>query len=85
MLLMTAVGMLIGSANEFQEYVHNYYGTVSDFSSIDMRKIGQENTKTKDEIDEELRQFKALSNPIHVCITNAASLAAYNMVRLYNY
>ena len=76
----TPSGMLIGSANEFQEYVHGYYGTVSEFTSTDMRQIGQENAVTKNNIDMELRQFKSLSNPIHVCLTNATSTVVYNMV-----
>lgn len=73
-------GVLIGGANEFQEYVKGYYGIQSNFTSDDMTKIATENLQTKIEIDEELRQFKALSNPIKVCVTSASSPSCYNMV-----
>ena len=50
-----------------------------------MRKIAQENTVTKNEIDEELRKFKALSNPIHIALTNATSAVVYNMVNIISH
>ena len=46
-----------------------------------MRKIGDENKQTKIEIDEEEREFKSRSKPIHVCITNAGSPVCYNMIQ----
>lgn len=73
-------GALIGGANEFQEYVYHYYNVKSNFTSIDMKKIGDENLHTKKELDEEWARFKALSHPVKVCITNATSGTAYCMV-----
>ncbi|KAK7092588.1 putative malate dehydrogenase 1B [Littorina saxatilis] len=73
-------GVLIGGHNDFQEYVKGYYGLESDIISDDMRKIGVENFKTKQEIDEEEAQFKALSKPLHVCITAASSSTCYGIL-----
>ncbi len=72
--------MLIGGANEFQEYAAGYYGVKSDFTSKDMKLIAQENLQMKIEVEEEIRQLKAQSKPVHVCLTNAGSAVAYSMV-----
>ncbi|RUS77226.1 hypothetical protein EGW08_015018, partial [Elysia chlorotica] len=73
-------GVLIGGANEFQEYVKAYYDLESDLNSYDMRTVSEENKVTKNELDEEESEFKALSQPVHLCITNAAHPACYHMV-----
>ena len=73
-------GLLIGGANEFQEYAQAYYGIKSDFKSTDMTKIGDENKKTKDEIDEEEAEFRAKSKPSHVCVSNASDGVAYGLI-----
>ncbi|GFR96841.1 malate dehydrogenase, cytoplasmic [Elysia marginata] len=73
-------GVLIGGANEFQEYVKAYYDLESDMNSYDMSTVSKENKVTKDELDQEEREFKSLSKPVHVCITNAAHPACYHMV-----
>ena len=46
-----------------------------------MTKIASENLNTTLEIAEEERLFKAQSKPQHVCITNAGSPVAYNMIQ----
>lgn len=73
-------GVLIGGANEFQEYANGYYGMESELISSDMIKISKENLQYKTEMDEEEREIKAQSKPLHVCITVAASPVCYAMV-----
>ncbi|XP_064606859.1 putative malate dehydrogenase 1B isoform X2 [Liolophura sinensis] len=73
-------GVLIGGANDFQEYASGYYGLSSDLLSSDMRKIAEENQQTKIEVDEEEKLLKSQSNPLHVCITNASSGVSYGMI-----
>lgn len=72
--------MLIGDANEFQEYIKCYYDIKSIFTSEDMTKIAQENFNVKKELVEEEKQFKSLSKPVHICITNAGAGICYGMV-----
>lgn len=45
-----------------------------------MSKIAAENKQTKTEIDKEEAEFKALSQPVNVCITNASSNVCYAML-----
>ncbi|KAL8616452.1 hypothetical protein ACOMHN_041055 [Nucella lapillus] len=73
-------GVLIGGASDFQEYVKSYYGLESALTSNDMLKIATENMTTKKEIDMEDAQYKALSNPLHVCITAADSPMCYSII-----
>lgn len=73
-------GVLIGGANEFQEYAHGYYGFQSELISEDMQMISKENLHCKVEIDKEEKERKALSNPLRVCITNASSPVAYSLI-----
>ncbi|CAH1774249.1 unnamed protein product, partial [Owenia fusiformis] len=73
-------GTLIGDVNDFQEYANGYYGILSDMTSDDMKKVSDENMKYKNELDEEDRQFKSLSKPLEICITNASSHICYNML-----
>lgn len=73
-------GVFIGGANEFQEYAKGYYGIESDLVSSDMSKIAAENMQTKTEIDKEEADFKALSQPVNICITNASSNVCYAML-----
>jgi len=73
-------GMLIGGANEFQEYVYGYYGLKSSFTSKDMTKVSSENIKTKEEVLAEEKALRESIKPIHVCITNASSLVCYSMM-----
>ncbi|KAH3699556.1 putative malate dehydrogenase 1B [Dreissena polymorpha] len=73
-------GVLIGGANEFQEYAQGYYGIESSLMSDNMQKIAAENEKCKSEIDQITAAFKAQSQPVHVCITNASSNICYNMI-----
>ncbi|XP_002740667.1 putative malate dehydrogenase 1B [Saccoglossus kowalevskii] len=73
-------GVLIGGANEFQEYALGYYGVKSKMVSDDMKKVSTENLETKIIVTAEEEYKKSLSKPLHVCITDAASSAAYYMV-----
>ncbi|OWF42631.1 putative malate dehydrogenase 1B [Mizuhopecten yessoensis] len=73
-------GVLIGGANDFQEYAHGYYGMESELLSSDMLKISKENLQYKKEVDEEEKEFKAQSKPLHVCLTVASNPACYAMV-----
>lgn len=73
-------GVLIGGANEFQEYAKGYYGMESELVSYDMKKIAEENQKIKTEIEKEEAEFKARSQPINICITNASSSVCYAML-----
>ncbi|KAH9488070.1 putative malate dehydrogenase 1B [Bulinus truncatus] len=73
-------GVLIGGANEFQEYIKAYYDIESEMNSYEMRMIATENKLTKDELDEEEKYYKSLSNPVTVCITNAASPICYHLL-----
>ncbi|XP_013405510.1 putative malate dehydrogenase 1B [Lingula anatina] len=73
-------GVLIGGANDFQEYAYGYYGIKSDFVSDDMKKIGEENLKVKIEVDKEEEEFRSRSRPLKVCITNASCDVCYHMI-----
>lgn len=73
-------GVLIGGANEFQEYAKGYYDIESDLISNDMQKIANENLQYKVDIDEEEADYKALSKPLHVCVTCASSPVCYALL-----
>ena len=73
-------GVLIGGANEFQEYVQAYYDLESVMTSDDMLKCAGENLQTTIEVEEEEKQLKAQSNPLHVCITNASNPICYRLI-----
>ncbi|XP_060067943.1 putative malate dehydrogenase 1B [Ylistrum balloti] len=73
-------GVLIGGANEFQEYAYGYYGMESELLSSDMLKISKENLQYKKEVDEEEKEIKARSKPLHVCVTVASNPVCYAMV-----
>jgi len=73
-------GVLIGGANEFQEYAKGYYGVESQLISDDMKKVSTENQKCKEEVDKDAAAFRALSKPVHVCITNASSNICYGIL-----
>lgn len=51
-------------------------------NSFDMLTVSAENKMTKDAHDEEERAFNALSQPVHVCITNAASTTCYYLLKI---
>lgn len=73
-------GVLIGDANDFQEYAKAYYDVMSVLTTDDMNIISWENKVTKDLFDEEEQYYRSLSNPIIVCITNAASPTCYHLL-----
>ena len=45
-----------------------------------MRKVAKENLQTKNELDKEEQERRALSKPVHICITKGAFGVAYNMI-----
>jgi len=45
-----------------------------------MRKISKENKQCKIEVDKEWTEYKAQSDPVHVCISNASSGVCYNLL-----
>lgn len=73
-------GVLIGGANEFQEYAQGYYGIESQLLSDDMNKIAKENLQCKTEIDKEEKEYRDLSQPINICVTNASSNVCYSLL-----
>ena len=73
-------GMLIGGAEEFQEYVYGYYGIKSSMISDSMQKIATENFRTKQIVDEEEAERLAQIRPIHIAITNASNDLCYNIL-----
>lgn len=73
-------GVLIGDANDFQEYAKAYYNVEVEMDSSDMLMIAEENKATKDLTDQEELNYQALSHPIIVCITNAASPICYHLL-----
>lgn len=73
-------GVLIGGANEFQEYACGYYGIQSEQVSNDMTLISKENKQYKIDVDKEEAEFRSRSKPLHVCITCATSPVCYSMI-----
>lgn len=73
-------GMLVGDANDFQEYALSYYGKLSELISEDLRKISKENEKTYEIIDEERKRIEANIKPLIVTITNPNSRVVYYIV-----
>ncbi|BFZ22824.1 hypothetical protein BsWGS_25863 [Bradybaena similaris] len=73
-------GVLIGDANDFQEYAKAYYDVMSVLTTEDMNIVSWENKVTKDLFDEEEKYYRSLSEPIIVCITNAASPTCYHLL-----
>jgi malate/lactate dehydrogenase len=73
-------GMLVGDANDFQEYARSYYGKVSELMSEDLRRISKENEKTYEIMDEERRRIVTNIKPLIVTITNPQSRLVYHIV-----
>lgn len=75
--------MLVGDANDFQEYIRNYYnyqGPVTKLTSDDLRKISAENEITHQIIEEERRAVEASITPVIVTITNPSCPIVYYFV-----
>lgn len=73
-------GVLIGDANDFQEYIKAYYNRMSEMTTSDMLAIAEENKEIKNRDDQEVAAYKALSQPVYVCITNAGSSICYHLL-----
>lgn len=75
-------GIVIGSCNDFMEYVKGYYGLVCSKSTDELKAISEENRKTKETNDENEKQRIAAINPFRIAVTHADSPLAYNILPL---
>ncbi|XP_043934183.1 putative malate dehydrogenase 1B isoform X1 [Protopterus annectens] len=75
-------GLLLGGFNEFLEHAQEYYGLSSSMLSELMLKIAKENLKTKLELIEEDQKYLSLINPMHIWISSASNVTAYNLIPL---
>ena len=62
--------MLLGDANDFQQYAKNYYGITSELTSNDLRKISSENEKTHKIIEDEKIKDLSKIQPLVLTISN---------------
>ncbi len=69
--------MLVGDANDFQEYVHNYYKLASGLTSADLRKISAENEAAHGELLAEKAQLAAAVQPFVVTVSGAEAPITY--------
>ena len=72
--------LLVGGANELQEYALGYYGVKSAYGTDDLLLVSAENMATKRTTDDEERALQQSSTPLHVCVTDATSGAAYSLI-----
>lgn len=75
--------MLLGDANDFQEYVRNYYsylGPVAKLTSNDLRKISVENEATHELDEAEKLAIEDKIRPLILTITNPSSPVVYYFV-----
>ncbi|PAA49590.1 hypothetical protein BOX15_Mlig030146g2, partial [Macrostomum lignano] len=75
-------GVLIGGANEFQEYAKAYYDFESDMTSPQQRAVANDNTRYKAKLDAETSALRAKSRPLRVTVTAACGDAAYHLLPL---
>lgn len=73
-------GMLIGDANDFQEYAKQYYGVSSTLTSEKLRLISKENEQTYKILEQERLEVLARIKPLHVTISHASSPVAYHII-----
>ena len=77
--------MLLGDANDFQEYARDYYAVSSDqprlknvtVISDDLKKVSIENEQTYKIVEEEERKVKSSIKPLNVTITNPEAPVVY--------
>lgn len=69
--------MLLGDANDFQEYAKGYYGIKSSLISTDLKKICYENDQTYKIVQDELRKEQANIKPINVTVSNPDTSVVY--------
>ena len=72
--------MLLGDANDFQEFAKGYYGVRSHLTSNDLKKIAHENDLTHKALVEERNRELAKINPIVVTISHPESPIVYYIV-----
>jgi cellobiose-specific phosphotransferase system component IIB len=73
-------GVLIGDANDFQEYAHHYYGITSSLLSNDLRKISKENEKAYQFNLETERQIQESIKLINITISNPETEIVYIII-----
>ncbi len=72
--------MLLGDANDFQEYAKNYYGISNELTSIDLRKISSENEKTHKILEEEKQKSLSKIQPLILTVSNPDVNVIYYMI-----
>lgn len=72
--------MYLGDHNDFQEYARDYYGSLSELNSDDLRKISAENEKTHVIVEQEKKDIQASIKPFNVTITNPDSPVVYYLL-----
>uniref|UniRef100_A0A1I8GWF5 Ldh_1_C domain-containing protein n=1 Tax=Macrostomum lignano TaxID=282301 RepID=A0A1I8GWF5_9PLAT len=75
-------GVLIGGANEFQEFAKAYYDAESSMLSPEMVAVAKDNSRYKSELDAEEAHLRSLSKPLQVLVTASASPTAYQLLPL---
>ncbi|PAA79173.1 hypothetical protein BOX15_Mlig027269g2 [Macrostomum lignano] len=75
-------GVLIGGANEFQEFAKAYYDAESSMLSPEMLAVAKDNSRYKSELDAEEAHLRSLSRPLQVLVTASASPTAYQLLPL---
>lgn len=81
-------GMLLGDANEFQEYARDYYGISSEYPQLkkkslisdDLKKISSENANVYKLVEEEKKQVFASIKPLNITITNPDTPVVYFII-----
>lgn len=73
-------GKLLGSCNEFLEFVNGYYGIKCTKSTNDLKSVASENSATWSLIDFEKAKMLAKSDPCRIGVINAHSRPAYSFL-----
>ena len=73
-------GKLLGSCNEFLEFVNGYYGIKCTKSTNDLKSVASENSATWSLIDFEKAKMLAKSDPRRIGVINAHSRLAYSFL-----
>ena len=73
-------GKLLGSCNEFLEFVNGYYGIKCTKSTDDLQGVASENKATRSLIDFEKAKLLAKSDPCRIGVINAHSRLAYSFL-----
>lgn len=72
--------LLVGGANEFQEYVYAYYGVKSDMTSCAMVSIASDNIRFLKEMQKDQEAERLTNQPFKIVITHANSAIGYSIL-----